>query len=273
MEERKQVSIRTTLGEGEKTSMKLPKFKRITDKKDVALVMIHGIIEMPKFFTFITDRLPEDLSYFAPNLLGHGSDSKSFGLGSAKRWTDQIDTLTDELLKKYKRIIFVGHSLGSLLSIHEANRIGDKAAAVILLNCPLKIKVTWKHMKTYLKVGLLRKKRTDDEAVNKAMENLGVCIPSNPLKYIYWAKPFLSLLKLIRRGRKEILDVTCRAYAFHSNEDELVSRKSLKCISRNPSIEIYRMDGSSHNDFTPEEITRILECLNDVIKSSSEFME
>lgn len=246
--------------------------ERRTDNKDIALVFIHGIVELPHFFNFLIEKLPLDISYFAPTLTGHGLNSKHFGTACSKKWKKQIDDLTDDILKEYKKIIFVGHSLGSLLSIYEANRIKEKASSIFLLNCPLKVRVTWLHIKTYLKVGLFRKEKTDDEAVNRAMEYLGVSIPRNPLEYLYWARPFISLLKEIGKARKDILTCSTRGFAFHSKQDELVSMKSLKYINKNQNIEINIMKDSSHNYYPQIEKDKIIEKLNKCIRSSLEFM-
>ena len=119
--------------------MKPYTLERITDNKDVIVFMLHGIIELPIFYQFIIDRLPKNISYVAPTLEGHALPSREFGKASMKIWEKQIENLYEKYSKEYKKIIFVGHSLGTLLSITEANKHPDKIPYLLLLNCPLKI--------------------------------------------------------------------------------------------------------------------------------------
>ena len=59
--------------------MKPYTLERITDNKDVIIVMLHGIIELPIFYQFIIDKLPENISYVAPTLEGHALPSRNMG--------------------------------------------------------------------------------------------------------------------------------------------------------------------------------------------------
>lgn len=253
--------------------MKPYTLERITYNKDVIIVMLHGIIELPIFYQFIIDKLPENVSYVAPTLEGHALPSREFGKASMKIWEKQIDNLYEKYSKEYKKIIFVGHSLGTLLSITEANKHPDKIPYLLLLNCPLKIWMKASNLKTYLTVGFHKKDKIKDETIKHASDICGVELSQNPFSYVYWAKPFYSLLRGIKKGKKEIKKLKTTTIAFHADNDELVSKKTLKLLKENNNIKIHIMKNSSHylySDESKDDITKaLIEMLNNTIVQSN----
>lgn len=244
--------------------------QRITSRKDVAVLLLHGIIELPYFFNFIIDGLPSDITYIAPTLKGHGLPSRQFGKSSMKVWKKQVDEIIENELKDYKQIVLVGHSLGTLLSIYEGIRIPERISGAVLLNVPLKLHMKMGNFKTYFTVAFTKQENIKDDTIRHAAEICGVQISRNPFTYIYWAKPFASLLFGIREGRKNIKIYKTPSVAFSSKNDELVSPKSLKFLKKNESIKIIELDNSSHYLYSTEGKQLVISSICDMIKKAEE---
>lgn len=240
--------------------------QRITYNKKVIIIFLHGIIELPEFFQFIIDKLPDDVSYVAPTLAGHALPSKEFGKADMKVWQAQTEELYIKYSQEYEKVIFVGHSLGTLLSIQETIDHPDNIPCLFLLNCPLKIWVAPSNLKTYLTVGFHKKDDIKDETIRHASEICGVQLSRNPFSYLYWAKPFYSLLRGIKKTKKNLKYLSTKSYAFHAQKDELVSKKTLKLLEKNKNIEIIKMEDSSHYLYSDEAKYVIISTLIDVLK-------
>lgn len=55
--------------------------------------------------------------------------------------------------------------------------------------------------KTYLTVGFHKKDKIKDETIKHASDICGVELSQNPFSYVYWAKPFYSLLRGIKKEK------------------------------------------------------------------------
>lgn len=247
--------------------------ERITDDKHVLVIFLHGIIELPGFFQFIIDGLDPNISYVAPTLAGHGLPSKQFGKSNMKMWQKQAEDLYEKHEGEYEKIVFVGHSLGTLLSIEEAIRHKDKIPFITLLNCPLKIWIKPSNLKTYINVGFKKKDDIRDETIRHASEICGVQLSQNPFSYVYWARPFLSLLRGIRKTRKKMRNLSTKSFAFYATDDELVSKKTLRILRKYNCVETVEMSGSSHYLYSEEGKNMIISLLNDNLRKISEDLD
>lgn len=77
----------------------------------------------------------------------------------------------------------------------------------------------------------------------------------------------------IKKGKKEIKKLKTTAIAFHADNDELVSKKTLKLLKENNNIKIHIMKNSSHylySDESKDDITKtLIEMLNNTIVQSN----
>lgn len=109
---------------------------RAPKKPRATVVMLHGIGNTGEAWKKVADKLPEDISIIAVDLLG-------FGLSPRPSWTTystmtQARSVMLTLLKLRMRspVVLVGHSLGSLVAIEIAKRYPFFAASLILCSPP-----------------------------------------------------------------------------------------------------------------------------------------
>lgn len=104
------------------------------------IIFIHGILEGPKQFEKMAQIAYEQgFSTYCLLLPGHGRESKVLAKTSYKQWLEYVSWETESLLEQYNRVIFVGHSMGTLLAICEASVRKEKVKALFLINPPMKV--------------------------------------------------------------------------------------------------------------------------------------
>ena len=105
--------------------LKLTKSKRIrflkhTQKNSAYLVFLHGFMsdldgKKPK--TFLNFAKKNKLGFLALEYSGHGKSSGNFMDGNISKWTQETKLLIKKIVKK-KKIIFIGSSMGSWISLN-----------------------------------------------------------------------------------------------------------------------------------------------------------
>lgn len=92
-------------------------------KGEVAILFIHGFNDLPYLWRRFTNRLAQKGFYCrAMRLPGAGEISPSPSLEAMRR---AIDDECSRLCKSYRKVIFVGHSMGGALALDAALRYAD----------------------------------------------------------------------------------------------------------------------------------------------------
>lgn len=219
---------------------------------DTAVLLIHGIVGTPRHFLFLADSFPREWSLFALRLAGHGGDVRAFGKASMAQWKAQAENELDALRRQYRRVILVGHSMGTLISLDIARRCPEKVAGLILFAVPVCIRLTLKAPWDLMHV-LFERVREDDPSMVATREAYGVDIDRRFWRYIPWVPRYLELFALSRRTRKAIGEISVPCYAIQSKNDEMVSRRALKVLEGNPSIVVEELPAASHHYYPPED--------------------
>ena len=105
--------------------LKLTKSKRIrylklNQKNSAYLVFLHGFmsdLEGKKPTTFLNFAKKNKLGFLALEYSGHGKSSGKFTDGNISQWTKETKLLIKKIVKK-KKIIFIGSSMGSWISLN-----------------------------------------------------------------------------------------------------------------------------------------------------------
>ena len=224
--------------------MEHKEYIRINENADVAFLFIHGIVGTPNHFDEFVSMIPESFSVYNVLLDGHGKSAKNFSATSMKKWVAQVSSVVETLSSNHERIYVVAHSLGTLLAIEQAIR-HPEICNLFLLAVPLCLFIKPKMMINSLKV-YFNKIRPDDYEALAAKRCCGINADKNPLHYIGWIPRFLELFSKIRKTHRiiSLLNIPCTTY--QSDNDEMVSRRSIKVLSENPCIKVNRLRNSGH---------------------------
>ncbi|MBE6564746.1 MAG: alpha/beta fold hydrolase [Ruminococcaceae bacterium] len=217
--------------------------KRIQQNASTAVLFVHGILGTPDHFRDLLPLLPEETSAWALLLDGHGKDAKAFAKSSMSVWEKQVKQAVEELAATHDRILIAAHSMGTLFAIDEALR-EPKITGLFLLAVPLYITLKPRAVRNSLKVCF---HRVDHDPYALAAERAcSVAIGKNPLACLGWLPRFCELLSKAKRTRPLIERLQTRCTVYHSQNDELVSARSLKHLLENDRISVCILPNSGH---------------------------
>lgn len=202
--------------------------KRINKDADTAVLFIHGILGTPRHFDFLIPSVPEEWSLWCILLPGHGGSCGDFAESSMNEWKAYCEKALLELASGHRRVLLVGHSMGTLLSVYLAEKHPDKVERIFALAMPLYPQFTPVAM-----AGCLHSaygSREKDSAYQRSVrEACSVGLSKNPLAYLRWLPRYLELFALARETRKLMPTLETPCLAIQSRKDELVSFRSMKC--------------------------------------------
>jgi carboxylesterase len=193
--------------------------KRILSDARVAVLFLHGIIGSPHHFEKFYDIIPENISYHAVLLEGHGGSVKEFGKAKMKNWKKQVNDALEGLRQTHDKIIIVGHSMGTLFAIRETIKKPDKIAGLILMDSPMK---AYLHpiMIKYSCQFLLKLTSKSDPRSIAATDVIAVSSDILLWRYLTWIPRFLELFSEIRATRPLISKISCKTVFYQSKYDE-----------------------------------------------------
>lgn len=224
--------------------MEHKEYVRINDCSKVAVLFIHGIVGTPNHFNEFVSLVPESFSVYNLLLDGHGKEVKDFSRTSMKKWETQVTSVVEELSLTHEKIYIVAHSLGTLLAIDQAI-LSKKVCMLFLLAVPLRLSLKPKMFINSLKV-YFDKIRPDDYEALAAKKCYGIGKDRNIFHYIGWIPRFFELFAKIRQTRKNVHLLNRSCFAYQSKKDEMVSRRSIKDLKKNPCISINELENSGH---------------------------
>lgn len=237
---------------------------------DVAMLFIHGILGSPQQFKDMAKYMHSlNIDCYCLLLPGHGNNIKKFSACTKDDWIDFVNDRVSSLRSKYKKIVVIGHSMGGLLALKEANE--KLVDSIILLNAPIVVNFTLKQHEIGLRV-LLGKEKDDDEFIKPYRDAFSInrC---NLFECILWVKPFISLLTLISSIKRELEDIKVPTLIIQSKKDETVHYKSAKVIYdkiKSSKKEILMLDKSLHTYYekTDQEIilSKMKEFVEELVK-------
>ncbi len=231
---------------------------------DRVVLFIHGFLGSPEHFEKFIELVPKEYGIYNVLLYGHGGTVKDFSSASMKIWKSQILKILKELDEKYKEIIIVSHSMGTLFSYSLAIKYPKKIKAMLLLATPLKIGVKWTACVNSLKslFGII----SDDDEVGKAYNKAhSVRLNLKLWEYIGWIPRYLELFRETKAGRINIQNVSVPCFIFQSKKDELVSFKSVKFIPEKENIHLSVLKNSAHFIYDKEDFKIVLDRFKEII--------
>lgn len=221
-----------------------------------AVLFIHGFLGSPEHFEKFISVLPEDVAVYNFLLKGHGGSVRDFAKASMKEWKKQVDDTLKQIFEKYRYVIIVGHSMGTLFAVEAANRYKNKVKQLFLLQTPLKIAV-----KPNAAINTLKSlfNLFPEDEIAKAYKNAhSVKLNLRLWEYIGWIPRYLELFEEAKKARDEFSKLNTPCIIFQSAKDELVSIKSVKYIPQKDGIELNVLKNSAHFIYDEKEYSEIL---------------
>ena len=230
-----------------------------------AVLMIHGIAGTPAHFRQLLPLIPEDWSVYNVLLDGHGGEVVDFAHSSMAKWKDQTARWITLLRSRHERIYIIAHSMGTLLSVQEAIRDGNKIAGLFLLNVPLQVHYPPSAMVLSVKAAL---GKGSDPAVLAMIEDCSIRLTPKLWKYLAWIPRFWELLMQARQTRKQIAALQVPCMAFQSRQDELVSMKSCEHLGRVSGAKVEVLEHSGHFCYSTEDMRFLQSRLEEFLHNS-----
>lgn len=216
-----------------------------------AILFIHGILETPCFFEPFFPLVPADWAVYSVLLKGHNGIPKDFSAASMSQWKAQVRRAVERLTAKYDKVVIAAHSMGTLFAIQEAMKA--PVTALFLMNVPLKIELKPILWKTVWSIYTDRID-PDDKITLSSKHSYGIEHDQNPLHYIGWIPRYFELFAEVRRTRLPAENFKVPAYAYFSQNDEMVSLKSAKYLKKNPRVIVDLLRTSWHHYYSPNDL-------------------
>lgn len=235
---------------------------------EVCVFFVHGYLSSPHFFEKIINLLPANIDYLNILLPGHGGDIERFSRSGMAEWEDYVAMKLEALRGRYRKIIVVGHSLGTLLLIGEVMRNPAAICGSVYLDVPLIGKITVAGIEVMLKSGLNLSGADNNEALKAA--NYAKSVEITSVRDLPLIIPSLiSLLLKMRETRNNFAAYPLESIIFQSKEDELVSSISNNYIKKNLAAKLHIMSDSGHFAFSDSENTAICEAIMSFVNKST----
>jgi len=237
---------------------------RFVTGADTAVLMIHGVNNTPRHFDRLVSRIPDNVTVCNILLKGHGGTVRDFSKATMRDWHEQVSGWLTRLSDTHRRVIVVGYSLGSLLTLANIGRF-QAVSGLLLLNPPLYPKVTpsilWSNLKACF--GIVNRA---DPVEAARYDSIGTAMEPWLWKYLLWIPNLLSLVRLASHCRP--LAAACgRCYVLVSAKDELVKPRSRTCFEANPQADIRVFENSGHCYYEPAFWEHAEACLDALLKA------
>jgi len=233
-------------------------YQYTSEKSDTVIVFIHGIQGSPLQFNYLIEGL--NGSYSIENLLlpGHGKTVYDFSQSNIVQWQNYVDKKIGQLQNKYQNIILVGHSMGCLLSVNTTILHPQRIRGLFLISIPLKIHFTFTYIKNNLHVAFCKK---DKNEITAAARKGNSILASSPFEYIKSIPRYIELINKSSSTKKQIEKLELPIIVVHSENDEIVSRKTLLYFENRQNAEFLVVKNSGHYYYSKEAREQILDTL------------
>lgn len=228
-------------------------FLKHTPNAAGAVLFVHGFLGSPKQFEKFVELVPDNFAVHNILLEGHGGTVTDFSRASMEKWKNQVDKAAGELVKRYKNVIIMAHSMGTFFAIDAAIKYPDAVKGILLLAAPLKIGV--RKMAVVNTFKSLFNTIDENDEIGMAYQNAHSIILDKRLwLYIGWIPRYMELFKESAAARKKIKNVNSKCVIFQSLKDELVTMRSINFIPQKENISVKALENSQHfiydkNDF------------------------
>ncbi len=227
--------------------------ERIVPGARDAVLFIHGFLGTPRFWQPFLDALPEDVSFLALLLPGHGGKVPEFGHVPRGAWRSAADQAIRELSARHERVYIVAHSLGTLLAVSSVVRDPGRVKGMLLIAVPLHLRISPRTLLSNIRKGL---------GLGESGAALSSYYGTDPdwrvWRYLSWLPRYLEFFSESAAARRALPQLRIPSQAFMFRRDELVSPRSIAPLKNSPSLRVTVLPDSGHHAFTEDERSRML---------------
>lgn len=216
-----------------------PYEKQHREKKDHALLMLHGFSSSPAVWRLFLPHLDAYDFIYAPLLAGHGISIAEFSKTSRQQWLHQARIQCKKLCQEYTRVDVIGLSLGGLLACHLAQEFNLNQ--LFLLAPALRLKddgaILLKTAQISKKLGFQFVKNAGGRALMpKADELLFRLLP---------LKTIIEILSLIDSFQFKAWDTPTQVF-LGRHDDVIHSSSVAQQLQYLPDVDIHYLEQSNH---------------------------
>ena len=237
--------------------------KRIADGADTAILFVHGIVGTPDQFRDLLPLVPSEWSCVNLLLPGHGGTVRDLSRASMEQWRRYVREQIADLAAAHKRVLLVGHSMGTLFCIDESLRRSHDIAGLFLLACPLYPRLTLCAASQSLQVAFGIRDR--EPARQAAFQACSIAATPWLWQYFGWIPRYIELFAAAKLGRTQIGHISVPTTAVQSRHDELVSSRSTELLKAAPNTTLHVLPQSGHFYYPPEDLARLQDLFRNFI--------
>lgn len=231
--------------------------------RDTLVIIVHGIQGSPGLYDWLEQYAAARADVQNLLLPGHGGCVGDFIRSGMAQWLSFVEEAALAARARYRRVVYVGHSMGCLLGLEAALKHPGIFDSMILLACPLRVKFTWRYFKYNFLAACPWP--SSDIYVNAARKGNSVS-SRTPLGYLAAAPQFVQLLREISALRRRLTPPGIPVTAFFGEIDEIVSPRAPQELRR-IGADVRILPGCSHNYFPESARDSILHALQHGILS------
>ena len=233
--------------------------RRLVPGAKYAALFLHGIVGTPNHFRQLMpleDLVPENWSVINVRYPGHGGNVLDFGRSGMDQWRCHAYDAFEDLARNHEKVLIVGHSMGTLFALQLAVENPDKTGALFLLAVPMRPwprPVIVSHC-----LRLVFHRIREDHPWEAAFQRACGVSPSVLVwRYLSWIPGLLELFGEICRTQKIMGNLRVPCFAWQSEKDELVGRKTTSVLKSAGNMEIRELTESTHFYYAPEEAEQV----------------
>lgn len=240
-----------------------------------AVLCVHGILGTPRHFDMLLDLIPEEYAVRCIILPGHGGEARDFTRTSLARWEEKVRGCIEELRSRYERVYLVGHSLGTLLLLDELFRSEEGIAGAFLMAVPLTPFVAPSTVRHAVPTAFGLRAKPGSGVSHAWRAAYSVKPNKNIFRYATFLPRFVDLFRKIARVRRGLAEYkpSVPVVAVQSYYDELVSRGSIRFLSRYPSIDMRVLRYSRHFYYPNGDLERLRTYFTQLLGTGDTYTE
>jgi len=187
-----------------------------------AVMFIHGLSAKKEDNEYFINKISEykNIRIFSFTLPGHENDVVS--KATCKDWLDKSENELKKILKQYKEVTIVAHSMGTILAVNLASRYKEVNKLVLISSAFVfgNLKQNKEDLKRIINKQFDKEIGTGFEGVIKKL----FTVPKSVM---------LEYKKLAENNRENIKKITCPTLLLHGDIDNVIAVESSKYVYDN----------------------------------------